>query len=232
MLRRVPFKKIENFRDLGGYQASYGETAFGIVYRSGSLSDATDKDVATLKSLGIKTVIDLRSDDDKLTKPDKTANDPAFKELLLPVNGNGRIPKNKRDQIASYLEMLTDHEKAKAVFDVLLNSPKPLVIHCSAGKDRTGTFIMILLLANGVPFHDVNADYLLSFAYLSRLTRISKKDHPEFPKVIFTPDVYFLKKVMEAFDKIYGTIHHYFEVLGYTPDQIAELEHLLEAKKE
>jgi len=41
MLRRVPFEKIENFRDLGGYSAAYGETSFGVVYRSGTLADAT-----------------------------------------------------------------------------------------------------------------------------------------------------------------------------------------------
>jgi hypothetical protein len=54
MLRRVPFEKIENFRDVGGYAARYGETSFGVLYRSGTLADATPSDLDKLADLGVK----------------------------------------------------------------------------------------------------------------------------------------------------------------------------------
>ena len=57
MLRRIPFEKVENFRDVGGYYATYGETGFGIVYRSGSLSDATENDIRELADLKIRTIM-------------------------------------------------------------------------------------------------------------------------------------------------------------------------------
>jgi protein-tyrosine phosphatase len=230
MLRRVPLEKVENFRDLGGYYASYGETSFGILYRSGTLSDATEKDLNTIASLGIRSVIDLRADADKEKYPDKTMKDPRFREYLLPVNGNGRVPVNKKDQIESYLEMLSDPKKDKAVFHTLAVCPKPCVIHCVAGKDRTGVFCMMILLANGVPFHDVNADYMLSFPYLSRMTRETKKKYPNGPKVIYTPDTFFLKKVMTEFNERFGTIHDYFLRIGLSKKDIDTLEHLLEKK--
>ena len=94
MLRRVPFERIENFRDVGGYASRYGETSFGVLYRSGTLSDATTSDLDKLAGLGVKTIIDLRDDEAKKLQSDKTLNDGRFAEILLPVNGNGRVPKD------------------------------------------------------------------------------------------------------------------------------------------
>jgi protein-tyrosine phosphatase len=227
MLRRIPFEKIENFRDVGGYAANYGETSFGVVYRSGSLSDASKKDLDTLAAVGIKTVIDLRDDRSKSEIPDKTASDARFKEIYLPVNGNGRVPTSRKDMIDSYIEMLDDPKKARDIFLTLAHCDKPCVLHCSAGKDRTGCFIAILLLANGVPFHDVNADYMLSFPYLTRLTKETKKNCPDFPKAVLTPNVQFLKKVMKRFDEKWGTTDQYFASIGCSDDDIELLNNLL-----
>jgi protein-tyrosine phosphatase len=228
MLRRIPFEKIENFRDLGGYFSStYGETSFGVVYRSGSLSDATNSDLDLMAKLGIKSIIDLRNQDSDYTKPDKTLNDPRFHNYPCSVNGNGRVPTGRIDMINSYIEMLEEPVQARHIFLTLAHCEKPCVLHCSAGKDRTGCFTMILLLANGVPFHDVNADYMLSFPYLTRLTRETKTNHPDFPKAVLTPDVNFLKKVMVKFNKKWGTINEYFESIGLDEDEINLLCNLL-----
>jgi protein-tyrosine phosphatase len=227
MLRRVPFEKIENFRDLGGYSARYGETSFGVIYRSGTLSDATEKDLDKLSEIGIKTVIDLRNDKDKLGFPDKTVGDPRFTNISLSVNGNGRVPVGRADMIDSYLEMLEDPVQARAVFLTLAHCEKPCVIHCTAGKDRTGCFAAILQLANGVPFHDVNADYMLSFPYLTRLCKETRKKLPHFPRAVLTPSTLFLKRVMERFNKKWGTIERYFDTIGLSEDDIALLSNLL-----
>lgn len=227
MLRRVPLEKIENFRDVGGYAARYGETSFGVLYRSGTLSDATPEDLDKLASLGIKTILDLRDDESKKLQPDKTQNDSRFAEILLPVNGNGRVPKDHEDQIDSYLEMIEEPVSARRIFLAIAHGLKPLVIHCTAGKDRTGIFIALILLANGVPFHDVNADYMLSFPYLTRMSRLTMLKYPDFPKTVLTPDVAFLKEVMGAFNKRYGTVDDYFRTIGISDDDIALLDNLL-----
>jgi protein tyrosine/serine phosphatase/8-oxo-dGTP pyrophosphatase MutT (NUDIX family) len=227
MLRRVPFDKIENFRDLGGYASNYGETSFGVVYRSGSLCDATAKDLDRMAELGIKTVIDLRDDNAKADRPDKTIGDARFKQYSLPVNGNGRIPKNRYDMVNSYIEMLEDPSSARKIFLTIARCEKPCVIHCTAGKDRTGSIIMVLLLASGVPFHDVNADYMLSFPYLTRLSRQTKRNHPDFPSAVLTPSVLFLKRVANKFTKKYGTVNQYFSAIGIGEDDIVLLENLI-----
>lgn len=60
MARFYTFEGIENFRDLGGYECDYGETQFGVIYRSATLKGATKKDVDKIASLGIKTILDIR----------------------------------------------------------------------------------------------------------------------------------------------------------------------------
>jgi protein-tyrosine phosphatase len=227
MLRRVPFRKIENFRDLGGYAARYGETQFGVVYRSGTLADAIQEDVDKMAALGIRSILDIRSEGEKKTRPDKTFGDPRFVQYELSVNGNGRVPTSRLDQIDSYLEMLEDPLQARRIFLTLAHCEKPCLIHCSAGKDRTGVFSFILLLANGVPFHDANADYLLSFPYLTRLTRETKRNNPDFPKPVLTPSIAFWKRVMAKFNKRWGTVDEYFEWLGLGEDEVALIDNLL-----
>lgn len=227
ILRRVPFDKIENFRDVGGYACNYGSTEFGVVYRSGSLSDATSEDVDKIASIGIKTIIDLRDQSSPHTKPDKTKGDPRFTNIECSVNGNGRVPTSYRDMIHSYIEMLSDPSQARFIFKTIMTCEKPFVIHCSAGKDRTGCFIALLLLANGVPFHDVNADYLLSLPYLTRLAKETKKNCPEFPKAVMFPSTTFLKKVLAIFNKRWGTVDEYLEWLGFNDDDINLFDNLL-----
>ncbi len=227
MLRRIPFEKIENFRDLGGYSAAYGETQFGVIYRSGTLSDASPKDLDSLASIGLKSILDLRDDKSKAEKSDKTFGDPRFKTYLLSVNGNGRVPLNAKDQVDSYIEMLVEPVQARKIFLTLAHCEKPCVLHCTAGKDRTGCFIAVLMLANGVPFHDVNADYMLSFPYLTRLTAETRKNHPDFPKVVLEPNARFLKRVFDLFSKKYGDVDRYFEAIGIGEDDIVLLKNLL-----
>jgi len=227
MLKRIPFEKIDNFRDLGGYATRYGETHFNVIYRSGTLSEATSDDVERLASLGLKTIIDLRDDPAKKDHPDKTVGDPRFINVLLPVNGNGRIPTSRQDMVESYLEMLEEPYSARRVFQALMHAEKPCVIHCTAGKDRTGSFIMVLLLLNGVPFEDINADYMMSFPLLERLTKQTREKYPEFPEAVLTPDISFLRNVEALFNSRYGSAQKYCEIIGLSEDEIALLSSLL-----
>ncbi len=227
MARNINFEKISNFRDLGGYETPYGETNYNVIYRSASLSDATDGDIEKIAKLGIKTIIDLRDQNHPSTKLDKIKLDPRFKTIECSVNGNGRIPTDYQDGIDSYIEMLEDPRQARAVFLALMNSPKPLLLHCMAGKDRTGVFCAILLLANGVSLVDVNENYMASFALLAPSTRRLLAEDPSFPNFPLTPNQFFFLDFYDAFIKRWGSVEDYFEWLFFTDDEINLLSNLL-----
>lgn len=226
-MRNVMLEKIENFRDLGGYACDYGETSFGVIYRSATIAYASDADKAKIRSLGIKTIIDLREEKTKEALPCPFKGEEGITLLELPVNGNGRIATHYEDYVASYLEMLEDPASARRVLLSILHAEKPALIHCNAGKDRTGVFSMILLLAAGVAFDEVNADYMASFPLLSRMTKDTRENHPEVPELLLTPDIRFLRDVYDEFLRRYGSIDHYFEMMGLSDDEAFSLKNLL-----
>lgn len=224
-MRSVNFEKIANFRDLGGYESRYGETSFGVLYRSGRLHGASEADLRKLSSIGLKTIIDIRDDEAKSQCPDPIVEGVRF--ISLPVNGNGRIPVDQDDQVDSYLEMLEEPKQARDVFLALLNCEKPALIHCNAGKDRTGVFVSLLLLLNGVSFNDANADYMASFAYLLELERRVKDGLTDIPPFIIVPDPFYFERFYSVFLERYGSIEGYLEAIGLNEDDIKALASLL-----
>ncbi|GEM_PF-436411 len=231
MIRNLHFEGIENFRDLGGYETPYGHTHSGVIYRSGSLTNATDADLDKMVSLGIKTIIDLRDQNSPVTKVDRVKNDSRFLTIECSVNGNGRIPVDYDDGVASYLEMLEDPRQARKILYSIMNSPKPLLIHCMAGKDRTGVFSSLILLANGVTVDDVNENYMESFPLLAPSTRKLKQEDPSFPLFPLTPNQFLFLDFYDAFLARWGSVDDYLEWLLFTDDEI-ELFHNLLGKQE
>lgn len=226
-MRHIHFQKIENFRDLGGYESFYGETSYGVIYRSATLCYATKDDVEKIASLGIKSILDLREDRTKASSPSPFKNDSRFKVIELNVNGNGRIPKDYQDGIDSYMEMLEDPASARAIFRAILNAPKPMVIHCNAGKDRTGTFVAVLLLLAGVHKDDINADYMLSYPCLREMTHDTRANHPEVPEHCLTPNIEYLYDFYDAFFKKYGSAEEYCEAIGLDESETFALKSIL-----
>ena len=228
MARNYSFEKIENFRDLGGYECRYGETSFGVIYRSATLMDATEADVNKIKRLGIKTILDLRETKAKQEQIGLVEEDPSFQIINLNVNGNGRIPRDWNDGVESYLEMLEDPSSSRAILKAVLHADKPLLIHCNAGKDRTGVFCALLLDLAGVDFASINSDFMASFPLLEKATIRIKKEQPNLlPDVCLTPDITYLREVRNRFLKRYGSAESYCERIGLSEDEILGLQNVL-----
>ena len=230
MARHISFEKIENFRDLGGYETSYGETSFSILYRSGSLAFCSENDVKKIQNLGIRSILDLRNKEDVADKPDYFVEQLNVKYINIEVNGKGRIAKDERDMIDSYLEMLEDKVNAHSIFKTILDSPKPMIIHCSAGKDRTGCIVMVILMANGVPFEQINADYYLSLPCLNGLAKITMEKYPDFPKEVLYPNTFFLEKVRDLFLKRYNSVDNFLATIGFDKKEINSFSKLLDKR--
>jgi protein-tyrosine phosphatase len=172
--RTLPLAGGVNFRDLGGYRTEDGRAVrWAQVYRAGSLAELTAEDVAYLGRLGLRLSCDLRSPDEAERRPDRLP--PGAAGLHRPIVAEvGRLRRivtlfRLRHRIQELLQnayaIMLDQNGAifaEVVHTAANPANLPLVVHCTAGKDRTGLATALLLLALGVPEETVIADYTLS----------------------------------------------------------------------
>jgi protein-tyrosine phosphatase len=162
-----------NFRDAGGYETSMGKAMpRGRIYRSGQLSDV---DTATARrieaELGLRTVVDLRTSMERHVFGPGALGDlggiahwhmPLFETIRpewdLPTEWTCRAVADR------YEEMLADGAAtvARLLRKLANREAYPVLIHCAAGRDRTGIVIALLLSLLGVERDVIAADYALS----------------------------------------------------------------------
>ena len=166
---------VSNFRDLGHWPVTGGRVRPGRVFRAAALAGLTDADAAALAPLGLATVCDLRGTAEAEAAPFPAARLPGVRYYALPIEPT--VGASLRDILATraatgadaralmteaYIAYATDwSHRYRALFD-LLDDPaaRPLLFHCSAGKDRTGFGAALILTALGADWATVMADYL------------------------------------------------------------------------
>ncbi len=176
--RLVPLQGSFNFRDLGGYPGRDGRrTRWGRVFRSDALHELTAGDVVVLRRLGLRTVVDLRTERE-LHRTGRGPLEPepvAFHHLPVVQEGvRGTVtadaealaaPAPPGDDLAErYLWYLEVGRTALVGALVLLADADryPLVFHCAAGKDRTGVLAALVLGLAGVDREVIVADYVMT----------------------------------------------------------------------
>ena len=185
-MRTAP-ARIANFRSLGGLPTTEGgRVKEGCLFRSGHLHEATPADGAVLVGLGVRTIIDLRSANEADQQPDvvpdgvryvrvgalQMLDDPAEAPIdLLDWQGFLRstaeseavLARLEAFQYGVYPEMVARPEAFRVLVHELLDHPgEAVLVHCTAGKDRTGVACAIVLKLLGVPPAVIEEDYLAS----------------------------------------------------------------------
>ena len=234
-------KAAPNFRDVGGLPAADGRMlCTGMVYRSGALDELDAGDVARLRTLGIRLCLDLRSRSERIGSPSCWPEDCVPRILALEVATDIRVLDR---ELADWLAEHPDRDGAERLmrgiyrsmplscaqvltrlFAELLESDdsRPVVIHCAAGKDRTGFIVAMLLKALGVADADVFADYLESNKHYDHSRQDSKISAllqgmlgfalaPEALKAVTCADRLYLAGAFEEIDKSFGTVDRYLE---------------------
>jgi protein-tyrosine phosphatase len=172
--RRVRFAGLRNFRDLGGYPTdSGGSTRWGLVFRSDLLHALTPEDLVAFDALGIRTIYDLRRDEEREEAPGPRA----CVHLTLPSHRVGDTdPSTVHDRKAGEQWLFEDYcgmlAVAGPVFGRLFSrlaeaDAGSAVFHCWGGKDRTGMTAALLLTWLGVNRELVLDDYELTTSYAS-----------------------------------------------------------------
>lgn len=176
--RVLPLQGGQNFRDLGGYQTGHGKAVrWGMLYRSGAMNGLTPADFVYLQKLGIRTVCDFRSPDERRTAPVRWPGGKAptvfADDYTLDMGGldfrsaGSWSEEEAKAKMAGLYPRLLDqfNGQFRRMFAQLLAGNAPLAFNCSAGKDRTGVAAALLLTALDVPRETVIGDYLLSNRY-------------------------------------------------------------------
>jgi len=178
--RWLQFEGVDNVRDAGGLPLrDGGRTRFGELFRSANLRHVTDTDVAHLVDVvGLRLVIDLRTARE-IDRDGPTLVAGAGVETValsfLPDDGEA-LPETGDDSdplLRSYLGYLVDRTENVVQAVRLLGGPDvgPTLVHCAAGKDRTGVLLALVLDAVGVQREAVIADYALSAQHVEAMFR-------------------------------------------------------------
>jgi protein tyrosine/serine phosphatase len=177
MTRHIDFDAIENFRDFGGYDTACGSgLRGGRLYRSGHHGLATDADLGRMRALGVAAIVDLRQASERRHEPARRW--PGFDALVIdndiePIH-DWLAELEGLPLTAEALKASTQRHYRGNVFEPRLvdlfgrflravgETDGAVIVHCAAGKDRTGLACAFLHRIAGVHPDDTIADYLLT----------------------------------------------------------------------
>jgi protein tyrosine/serine phosphatase len=178
MTRRIPFEGIDNFRDFGGYTAGARQLKRGLLYRSAHQAMATDADLARLAAMGFSTIVDLRRANEREKNPSRRW-DGFTAQVIENDIGQDSVDEWAAFIVTSDLTVQSFHsymvdyyrhapfqarhiDLYRRYFRALAESEGPILVHCAAGKDRTGIICALTHHVAGVHDDDIQADYLLT----------------------------------------------------------------------
>ncbi|WP_454882469.1 tyrosine-protein phosphatase [Sphingomonas oryzagri] len=241
-----------NFRDLGGLPAEGGRLVRrGLLYRNEGPASLSEDHRQELVALNIKLVCDLRAGVER----DEAPNDWTTARLFnLDITNDLRAETNEgwsalkddpsaagarkamRMNYAAIPGALLPHLQPLA--DAILAGETPVLIHCTAGKDRTGVLVALLLLLLGVPKEHVVADYLRSDVFARNLRLGGSITHAFEETFGFTPsedtiaamigvDTDFLNAALDTVTTRWRSIEGYFDVAGIDAAKRAALHDAL-----
>ena len=243
--RTIAFEAVFNFRDLGGYPARRGQRVrWRRLFRADGLNRVRTHEADVVRRLGIRTVVDLRTNDEVRTHgrfPDEVAE---VNYCHLPVfdvqpDWAGFDEPDAPGFLADrYVEMLESGRPSVAAALKLLADPGayPLVFHCAAGKDRTGILASVVLALLGVPDDVIVEDYALShqatermFAWVAARGRDLDSGYQTPPPSVLAAHPDTMVRFLEHLDATHGGASGLVQDLGVGTDTIDRIrENLLE----
>jgi protein-tyrosine phosphatase len=233
---RLEWDGLQNARDLGGHPTPSGPTRHQVVVRSEVPSRLTPNGRRRLEEHGISGFLDLRSREEADAEPSPFATRPGYRRVgMLDREAMGRVRRmTESEELFEYLLLDRAHLVGEALGAVLLLSTGGgVIVHCRAGKDRTG-IISALLLANAdVPWKSIAVDHARSDANLEPLFAIWAAEavgEEERALASMRRFVATRRSVLRALGQVeamYGSIAAYLVTTGLSHDEVNALHALL-----
>ena len=243
--RHVRLEGALNVRDLGGLSTLDGKlTRHGLLFRADTLAHLTAADQARLGALGLTTVIDLRTEEERTRAPDRLPEGPAPAvqalgflprgniEMFAAINA-GQLDAEEavRSMMDQYRNLTLDHhDRYQAFIETLLGpGTRPLLFHCASGKDRTGIAAAIVLLALDVPRATVLEDYAISNFQRRPIDLFTAGASAPAVEQVLAAHPRYLEAALTAMEETSGSIPAYLAELGLNSEARRHLRALLVA---
>ena len=231
--RHLAWDACLNVRDLGGLLTSDGRTTrHGALVRASMIGSLSEAGSAAVREHGVRSVIDLRWPVEVEAQPSLYAAGVSYRNV--PVDTDRRLAlldHTTDDTMPEQLAILTGPASGiRSAIEAIASSEPAVVIHCQAGRDRTGIVVALILAAAGVIDEDIEADYCASDeALASEYERLSREQPSE---TIGIPDAIERRKrvmghVLRTIRAEYGDAAAYLGALGVSDAAIARLRTLL-----
>ena len=237
----MPTIGVHNFRDFGGYRALDGGTITkGKLYRSGEHAHSTESDMVVIRALKLSAIVDLRGRTEREKSPSHYPTELTAK-VICP-DGETAVVAPHVDAASNALSAMTARKNMcdqysglpfrpvlidvyRQYFQAVQASTHATLVHCTAGKDRTGLLVALLHTALGVHSSDIFEDYLLTnsvgdvSARVEALTQDLKRFFgnvsDEAVRVITSVEPAFLQASFDAITSNCGSVDAYLEeILG------------------
>jgi protein-tyrosine phosphatase len=246
--RWLSLEGATNFRDLGGYAAADGrKVKWGLVFRSDRLSRLTERDLEDLSRLNLKLLFDLRTPEEQKLQPSRlpAQDPPQVINLTISPRADTELEKlmrvgriwdkldatdisthdTRRVMCRFYRSYVVDHTAEYGTFLKSLAdiAKRPALVHCAAGKDRTGVAAALVLRVLGVSREQILQDYQLTNRLVDGWARrMHDGELPAHVRVVIEAQPDYLIAALEAMDEFRGAFEGYLrEALGVS-DQLRE----------
>jgi protein-tyrosine phosphatase len=243
--RLIGLEAVHNFRDLGGYPTEDGRnTKWRTLFRADGLYRLRGADdMSRVRQLGLKSVIDLRTereqreqgifptDDIEVAFHHLSIVDATWSDTQTPV-----FDDEVEFLVWGYRDMLEigSSRFADAMHVLAQTESIPAVFHCAAGKDRTGVLAALLLSSLGVDDAHICADYGLTQDAMRRSIAWSKVHRPELaqryatiPKAYLAADPRAMQIILTDLAQQHGSVRNYVREIGVADATINALENLV-----
>jgi protein-tyrosine phosphatase len=220
--RHFDLQGASNFRDLGGYRAHDGRAVrWRQLFRSNHLGHLTAADIGIVRGLGVRNAFDFRGIDERAGAACGLSEivvhslpiEPTVVAALRRELAAGRLSASVAREIMreSYRNYVRHNTHSfRALFGHLVEDHAPLVIHCTAGKDRTGFAAALILHALDVPDEVITDDYLLTNRFYRRDPSSATDLPDDVRQAIGSVDSSFLAAGFDAVCADYGDLESYF----------------------
>jgi protein-tyrosine phosphatase len=225
-----------NFRDVGGLPASGGVTRDGVLFRSGNLARVGEAGRTALHGLGVRSIVDLREDDEIAFEPTDLGDLPIAVQRVPLFAGSLASFFEADVTLGALYRALIDGSGA-AIVDVVRRvvADAPVLVHCTVGKDRTGVVVALTLAAAGVEEEAIISDYARTEALLppernARVLSYLQRSHPEARNLVdlaTRSPAPVMRALLAELREQYGAPVEFLRAQGLHDDELAELRRVL-----